>query len=215
VEQVVASGVLETFTFVHQQKQDVGLARNDLVPQDDPFLPVVKAFQEARRLLRPIVTAEKGTDKEDVQAEEALERVATVLRVPIKGATCVVRTKFGERYYALLFEGIESYGHIRYKYLLPVFDGKNQAILCVVSVEQSPALDGLKPEWLKALGISGNEVLGLWSREGHATVEMSSWPDSATFLDRARPLVESMLPRDRADEPPTKDTTGGVEMKRS
>lgn len=200
VERAVADGVLEIFTFVHQRDENVGLARNDIVPEDDPFLPVVDAFQAARRAMKPVVTSKSGVDKDEIDADEALERVATVLRVPIQGGHQVDCIPISDRYLAFLFDGIDSSGYIRYKYLLPVFDTKNRAIVCVVSVEESSGLAGLKPEWLRAIGIPGNETLGLWSRSEHVTVELGSWADPATFRERAWPLVENVLGRIRAGE---------------
>jgi hypothetical protein len=193
IELAAQSGILEIYTFVHQAGQDAGLTRDEVIPAEDPFRAIAALFEAIRREVKPVVASQRNTDNKGLDSEHAMERLQLQLGIPVRTAQRCERIPIDSRHVAFLYEGIETFGQVRYKYLLPVFDMANGAIVCVVSVEQSPALGAVKPEWLQACGISGYETLGLWSGAGHVTVEIGSWPDTATFQARAWPIVHSIL----------------------
>lgn len=177
-----ASGAVEAMEFKHRRGIDVGLTRTQLIPDVDSFLPLREQFLAMRELLKPETINGQDLD--------VLERVHTILKIPLESGKLRERIKFTDRYIALLFDELQSSGVIQYKYLMVVIDKCTGALLFVIAVERSQMMSAvdLPPETLKALGW-GTEVLGLWDGRGRSVIDIGLWQTLQEF--RARALTEA------------------------
>jgi hypothetical protein len=188
-----ASGAAEIFTFTHQEQQHVGLERTDVIPEDDPFLPIMESIAQVLQALRPTAAGENTINPGDIAADEALDRVGKVMGLPLTHAHFHSRIEVSDRLVGLLFHQIESRGEIRYKYLLAVFDKSNRAIGCALAVEPMQVPEGLARILAQVPQLGGTELLGLWSGSGRSAVDTGSWPTIGDFEARALPIARQVL----------------------
>lgn len=177
-----ASGAVEALEFKHREGMDVGFARAQLIPEVDPFLSLKEQFLAIRERIKPETINGQDLD--------VLERVNTILHIPLESGRLRERIEFTDRYIASLFDDLQSFGQIQYKYLMAVIDKDTGALICVIAVERSQMMNAvdLPPETLKALGW-GTEVLGLWDGRGRSVIDIGMWQTFQEF--RARALTET------------------------
>ena len=112
-----------------------------MVPEDDPFLSVVERFHAVRQKVAPKTASADGRGT-SVKSVSSLERVSTVLQIPLKAEREVERIALTDKSVAVLFDDLESQGEIRYKYLVVVIDEPTGAIVCAVAVGERQKVGG-------------------------------------------------------------------------
>ena len=90
----------------------------------------------------------------------------------------------GPAHTALLFDGIESAGLVKYAFLVLVFDDQTRQPVCFVASEENAGA---------AFG-GGSHVLGLFPGDGHMNLGSSDdWADAAKFFPKAIAVAAGQL----------------------
>lgn len=179
-------GAIEAFDFEQQPGLNIGISREEVVPNDDPFLSKLENFKAFRDIIRPLNI---DSEPKENNANELLEKANSVLHLGLISAHEVDKIRLTEQTMATIFDQITRHGQIEFRYLMIVENEPLKAVVCGITAEPMNLVGGLSPTMLKAVGF-GDQALRLWIPDNSGmTVKIGHWEEVKEFIDSASKAV--------------------------